>query len=216
MLTAAASESRAQEPSFRRIRRWPFQEWRRTLWFGAAASIGSIAVAVVGAASSGDPLPADYWTLPVPAQGEAPAAWSVTERSLRPEACGECHQDHYAEWHGSLHAQAFSPGLVGQLLTFDREAIAACLQCHAPLVEQRQAFLAQLSGAPADPAPVPAEAGNSCASSMFARIAAMGRLRRRAISGRPMAGRTAVRSIQPISSDRSSARDVISSRHRWQ
>jgi hypothetical protein len=32
------------------------------------------------------------------------------------------------------------------------------------LAEQRQAFLAQLSGAPADSAPVPAEAGNSCAS----------------------------------------------------
>jgi hypothetical protein len=111
---------------------------RSAIRIGAAIGIAGLTIAAAGGSSSGDPLPADYWT--VPAQGEAAAAWSETERSLRPEACGQCHQDHYGEWQGSLHAQAFSPGLVGQLLIFDREAIAACLQCHAPWPSSARRF----------------------------------------------------------------------------
>jgi hypothetical protein len=85
-------------------------------------------------------LPADHWQRPLAPQGEAPRGWTPRERSLKPEDCGVCHADKLAEWKTSLHAKAFSPGLVGQLLTYDAEETAACMQCHAPLAEQRQAF----------------------------------------------------------------------------
>ncbi|HLO76974.1 MAG TPA: multiheme c-type cytochrome [Magnetospirillum sp.] len=85
-------------------------------------------------------LPADYWRQPLWPQGDAPVGWSPDERSLKPEDCGGCHRDKFEEWKTSLHARAFSPGLVGQLLSYDAEEAAACLRCHAPLAEQRQAF----------------------------------------------------------------------------
>ncbi len=109
-------------------------------------------------------LPEDYWRLPLPPQGEAPQAWPESERSLRPEKCGACHAERYAEWQSSLHAKGFSPGLLGQLLTFDPTEVDDCLDCHAPLAEQKQAFAARLRGAAMDdPALVPANRGNSCA-----------------------------------------------------
>lgn len=63
------------------------------------------------------------------------------------QSCGECHPDKLRAWQGSHHAKAFSPGLVGQLLTMDKTAISQCLSCHAPLAEQLQAPLTQDSSA---------------------------------------------------------------------
>ena len=110
-------------------------------------------------------MPSDYWRQPLAAQGEAPRDWSEPERSLAPEACGECHADKYEEWRSSLHAKAFSPGLVGQLLTFDAAQTASCMECHAPLVEQKQAFeVARARGKAHLPAAQGlAATGNSCA-----------------------------------------------------
>ena len=110
-------------------------------------------------------LPADHWQRPLPPQGEAPQSWTARERSLKPEDCGVCHAHKLAQWRTSLHAKAFSPGLVGQLLTYDAEDTAACMQCHAPLAEQRQAFEAARRKGKAH---LPAEqglaaAGNPCA-----------------------------------------------------
>lgn len=85
-------------------------------------------------------LPADHWRRPLAPQGEAPREWTQQERSLKPEDCGGCHADELAQWRTSLHAKAFSPGLVGQLLTYDADDTGACMQCHAPLAEQRRDF----------------------------------------------------------------------------
>lgn len=106
-----------------------------------------------------------YWTLPLVPQGEAPAQWSEVERSLAPEACGECHVPQYEQWRTSLHAKSFSPGLVGQLLTFDAQQTASCMECHAPLAEQRQAFEAARARGTAHLASgqALAAAGNGCA-----------------------------------------------------
>ena len=111
-------------------------------------------------------LPAGYWHRPLAPQGEAPPAWSGPERSLAPQSCGSCHADKYAEWRSSYHARAFSPGLVGQLLGFDRAQAAACLDCHAPLAEQKRAFedgRAEKATDTTAPAWGLAAAGNSCA-----------------------------------------------------
>ncbi len=104
------------------------------------AHLGSAAAETAAA----EAMPTDYWTLPVPSQDEAPAHWSDLESSLEPESCGACHEDQYAQWRTSLHANAFSPGLVGQLVSVYRTATAQCMQCHAPLTEQRSDFFAAL------------------------------------------------------------------------
>jgi len=85
-------------------------------------------------------LPENYWQLPVPAQGSAPGAWAPLERSLDPASCGTCHPQQYKDWQTSLHSRAVSPGLVGQLITYDVPSATSCLNCHAPLAEQQQAF----------------------------------------------------------------------------
>lgn len=109
-------------------------------------------------------LPADYWHLPLAPQGKAPAKWSEEERSLAPQSCGLCHVDKYEEWKTSLHARAFSPGLVGQLLTYNAGQTASCMKCHAPLFEQGQAFeAARAAGTVHRPeAQGLAAAGNAC------------------------------------------------------
>jgi hypothetical protein len=81
-----------------------------------------------------------YWNQPLAPQGQPSKSWSKTEQSLAPADCGQCHAEQLAQWQTSRHAHAFSPGLVGQLLTFNAAETAECLQCHAPLAEQRSAF----------------------------------------------------------------------------
>lgn len=83
---------------------------------------------------------ATYWDRPLAPQGTPPVAWSSLEQSLKPEDCGQCHRDQFEQWRTSLHAHAFSPGLVADLLTYTAAATALCMQCHAPLDEQRAVF----------------------------------------------------------------------------
>lgn len=112
-----------------------------TLLVGAATGF-----LVAGAAALSDRFDSSsYWKTPLAKQGKAPAHWTPMEQSLAPESCGQCHGDQFQQWRTSLHARAFSPGLVGQLLTFDANDTAECLQCHAPLAEQHVAFEAARS-----------------------------------------------------------------------
>ncbi len=85
------------------------------------------------------PFLAAHWTLPIAPQGDAPADWSPLEADLDPAACGTCHPKQFAEWQGSLHAGAFSPGFAGQLIEGGLSrprALRDCQRCHAPLAEQ--------------------------------------------------------------------------------
>ncbi|MFQ5533735.1 MAG: multiheme c-type cytochrome [Sphingomonadales bacterium] len=111
-------------------------------------------------------LPADYWHQPLAPQGDAPEHWSELEKSLTPESCGTCHTDKYEEWRTTLHAKAMSPGLVGQLLTMNEAGAASCMNCHAPLAEQKQAFEEARARGDAHTASGQklAAAGNSCAA----------------------------------------------------
>jgi hypothetical protein len=105
-----------------------------------------------------------FWRRPLAAQGDAPAQWSPLERSLMPADCGQCHADVLAQWQSSRHAHAFSPGLLAQLIGNDDAGAAECMQCHAPLAEQREAFLAARARGVADRFDEDglAAAGNSC------------------------------------------------------
>jgi hypothetical protein len=103
-----------------------------------------------------------YWAQPLKPQGKPPKNWTALERSLAPADCGQCHAEQFAQWQTSRHAHAFSPGLLGQLLVFDAADSAECLQCHAPLAEQRSAFEAARNGGAQALTGNLAAAGNSC------------------------------------------------------
>lgn len=80
-----------------------------------------------------------YWQRPIPLQGAPPASFTVNEASLRPEACGSCHTQQYADWKGSLHSKAMGAGPWGQIIDLTRnspEEASQCMTCHAPLSEQ--------------------------------------------------------------------------------
>ena len=125
---------------------------RRGIWLAAALvaiQVAAVAAGDLEAAGSNEGQanapPPDYWSLPIPPQGEALAAWGDLERTLAPEACAACHEEQYAEWRTSLHAAAFSPGLVGQLLSMGPAGAGGCMKCHAPLSEQAADFAAALT-----------------------------------------------------------------------
>lgn len=80
-----------------------------------------------------------HWSQPIAPQGAAPADFSDMEKSLFPKDCGECHEEQFNDWRESRHSKAVSPGFLGQLNPpwLNRESIENCLNCHAPLSEQR-------------------------------------------------------------------------------
>jgi nitrate/TMAO reductase-like tetraheme cytochrome c subunit len=60
--------------------------------------------------------------------------------SLSARACGTCHEAEYAQWATSRHAAAFTNALFrASFATADRRSW--CVNCHAPLPEQRQPAL---------------------------------------------------------------------------
>ncbi|MEN8145666.1 MAG: multiheme c-type cytochrome [Gemmatimonadota bacterium] len=89
-----------------------------------------------------------YWTRPIPAQGATAGALTELDASLQPDSCGTCHVQQYADWQTTVHSEAYSPGLSGQLVTQEESNhgfVRSCLTCHAPLSEQ-QAKLPQADG----------------------------------------------------------------------
>ncbi|MBK7260503.1 MAG: hypothetical protein IPI03_00855 [Rubrivivax sp.] len=80
---------------------------------------------------------AGHWAQPLAPQGKAPANWSALEASLEPQSCGQCHAQQFADWSTSLHSRAVGPGLRWQLRTFEPAQANQCLNCHAPLAEQK-------------------------------------------------------------------------------
>ena len=90
-----------------------------------------------------------HWQRPIAPQGEVPASFSALEAALDPDSCGTCHTDQLADWQDSRHAHAMDPGVLGQLLDMeaeDRENHQECLRCHAPLAEQADGLVAQMTG----------------------------------------------------------------------
>ena len=67
----------------------------------------------------------------------APAALAPAEAGLSSRQCGRCHAKQLREWQGTIHAQAASPGLTGQLVRLQGAAAESCRRCHAPLAEQQ-------------------------------------------------------------------------------
>ena len=64
---------------------------------------------------------------------EAPAL--TPEQFLVPEACSDCHPEHYADWTASMHAQATDDPVFRAMNARAIEAGAGdfCITCHAPM-----------------------------------------------------------------------------------
>ena len=95
-----------------------------------------------GEAQSSDDVDAflkHHWRLPVPPQGDPPAAFSPIEASLHPKECALCHRQQFEDWKTSLHSRSMGPGIYGQLLNMESKNPATytiCATCHTPLSEQ--------------------------------------------------------------------------------
>lgn len=68
----------------------------------------------------------------------APAPLASREQLLDPETCKSCHQDHFREWSGSMHAYAADdPVFLAMNQRGQRETGGAlgdfCVKCHAPM-----------------------------------------------------------------------------------
>lgn len=83
------------------------------------------------------PFLGQHWQKPLPPQGTPPAHFSELEASLSPEACGQCHQQQYADWQQSLHSKTMQAGILWQLRLMPQNEATKCLDCHAPLAEQK-------------------------------------------------------------------------------
>jgi hypothetical protein len=105
-----------------------------------------------------------HWAHPLSPQGKPPKHFSHSEASLDPQQCGSCHVAQFNDWKKSLHSQTIGPGILWQLRLMNQEQANACLNCHAPLAEQK-ALLAmehQWPNAPASAPPsyVPSQLGH--------------------------------------------------------
>ena len=105
-----------------------------------------------------DPIPdflARHWAKPIPPQGTPPASFSPIEASLAPESCGTCHVQQFDDWRSSLHSRTIGAGILWQFHVMDQADANACMNCHAPLAEQKALMALEFgwSNAPTSPPP---------------------------------------------------------------
>ena len=96
------------------------------------------------------------------AQGQPPAHYSALESSWRPPVANAAQQ--YSDWSNSLHSQTMTAGVQWQLHLLPQDQANKCLDCHAPLAEQKAlvALQQQWPAAPQAALPdyVPADLSN--------------------------------------------------------
>jgi len=85
-----------------------------------------------------------HWHRPLAAQGGARPGYSKLETSLDAAACAKCHPQQYQGWRKSLHSHTVGAGLLWQLQVLPAKQILSCLNCHAPLAEQKTLLAQQL------------------------------------------------------------------------
>ena len=96
-----------------------------------------------------EPAPTDlfdhHWQRPLPEQGEPPPGFTALEASLDARSCAVCHPQQYLDWQQSRHRQTLQAGLLWQFQLLTEASANRCLDCHAPLAEQK-ALLAGETG----------------------------------------------------------------------
>jgi hypothetical protein len=78
-----------------------------------------------------------HWGFPVEPQGMPPARFSPEEAALSARACGECHVTQYEDWQTSRHSDTMNAGIRWQFHVFSQAESNKCMDCHAPLAEQK-------------------------------------------------------------------------------
>ena len=96
-----------------------------------------------------------HWAKPLAAQGNPPEGFSALEASLHPGDCAQCHAEQHQDWSASLHSHTMGPGMLWQTRVLPPAEVAKCMDCHAPLAEQKALLARELDwpGAPATPPP---------------------------------------------------------------
>lgn len=96
-----------------------------------------------------------HWSKPLAVQGPPPVGFSDIEASLDPGACGQCHAEQHRDWSTSLHSHTMGAGILWQARVLAPAEVAGCLDCHAPLAEQKALLAMELDwpGAPDTPPP---------------------------------------------------------------
>ncbi len=95
-----------------------------------------------------------HWSAPMTAQGSPPPRRPDIEASLDAESCGQCHALQHHDWRTSRHAHTMQAGILWQFDILDQYESNRCMQCHAPLAEQK-ALVALDQGWPDRPAVAP-------------------------------------------------------------
>lgn len=132
---------------------------RRSLILAALVVAAGIAIAAWRLAPGHSPDPAGeflarHWQKPLAAQGAPPANFSALEASLDPRNCGQCHAAQFESWKQSLHSRTMGAGMLWQLQMMSQDDANQCLDCHAPLAEQK-ALIARSHDWPAAPKAAP-------------------------------------------------------------
>jgi hypothetical protein len=131
------------------------------LWMVVMLALAAVVVGTLawhGRQPAEDPVARfleQHWAKPLPAQGRVPAGFSDQEASLAPADCAQCHADQHRDWSTSLHSHTMGAGILWQARALPPAEIARCLDCHAPLAEQKALLAMELGwpGAPATPPP---------------------------------------------------------------
>jgi hypothetical protein len=95
-----------------------------------------------------------HWQRPIGPQGPLPDGFTDHEGSLAPAECASCHPRQWEDWRTSLHHRTVSAGLTWQLHLMNQSEANQCLDCHAPLAEQK-ALLAMRFDWPGAPGQTP-------------------------------------------------------------
>lgn len=137
-------------------RRWLRGAGVSAILVGAAA--GGVYLFTTRTAAPVEPVAAfldRHWQRPLPPQGPVPAHFSALEASLDSAACAQCHATQYEDWSGSLHHQTMGAGVLWQLRLMSQAEANRCLDCHAPLAEQKALIALEhgWQGAPTQPPP---------------------------------------------------------------
>lgn len=115
----------------------------------------SLAAAQNTATNNIDAFIAQHWRQPLAPQGKPPAHFSALEASLDPATCGGCHAQQYSDWKTSLHSHTMGPGIAWQLRLLPQADANQCLNCHAPLAEQKALIALEHNWSNAPKAPIP-------------------------------------------------------------
>lgn len=78
-----------------------------------------------------------HWDFPLEPQGPAPAGLGPREAALGAESCGSCHVQQHADWQTSRHSETMNAGIRWQFHVFSQADSNKCMDCHAPLAEQK-------------------------------------------------------------------------------